>query len=149
MFKVKVNKQEAIMLTIFVSVCVALRVSFLDKGLLQHDLAAYLVPAESILSHFEFLNQSGQPMTFSAPLYPVLIAIFKKIFGLYWVEPLIALQCFLLFRTGILLKKFIQMYDLKLAQLGAYLLVFNPNSLGVLMPYKPKLFLHSFCFGQP
>ncbi len=146
MFKVKVNKQEAIMLTIFVSVCVALRVSFLDKDLLQHDLATYLVPAESILTHFEFLNQSGSPMAFSAPFYPVLIAIFKKIFGLYWVEPLIALQCFLLFRTGILLKKFIQMYDAKLAELGAYLLVFNPNSLGAAHALQTETVFTFFLF---
>lgn len=67
MFKVKVDKHEAIMLTIFVLVCVTLGVSFSNKDLLQHDLGAYLAPAESILTHFEFLNQSGSPMAFSAP----------------------------------------------------------------------------------
>ena len=109
MFRVKVNKPDRVMLFFFTLVCVALRISFVEKDLLQHDLAAYLVPAESLLTHYEFLDQSGQKMAFSAPLYPVLIAIFKKIFGVFWVEALIALQCFLLFCTGLLLKKFIQM----------------------------------------
>ena len=68
MFEVKVNKHEAIMLTIFVSVCVALRFSFVDKDLLQHDLAAYLEPAENLLTHFEFLDQSGANGFFSPTL---------------------------------------------------------------------------------
>lgn len=146
MFELKVNKHETIMLTIFVSVCVALRFSFVDKDLLQHDLPAYLEPAESLLTHFEFLNQSGQPMAFSAPLYPVLIAIFKKIFGVYWVEPLIVLQCLLLFKTGLLLKKFIQMYDKRLAQIGAYLLIFNPNSLGAAHALQTETVFTFFLF---
>lgn len=146
MFQIKVNKPETTMLVIFVLVCAALRVSFVDKDLLQHDLAAYLVPAESLLKHFAFLDQSGQPMAFSAPLYPVLIAIFKTIFGAFWVETLIALQCFLLFATGLLLKKFIQFYHPKLAQFGAYLLVFNPNSLGAAHALQTETVFTFFLF---
>ena len=146
MFSVNIKRSDTIMLIIFMSVCVALRISFVDKDLLQHDLAAYLVPANSLLTHFEFLDQSGQPMAFSAPLYPVLIAIFKKIFGAFWVEPLIALQCILLFSTGLFLKKFIQMYNTKFAQFGAYLLVFNPNSLGAAHALQTETVFTFFLF---
>ena len=75
MFGVDVNKSDIRMLLTYILLCAALRVSFVNEELLQHDLAAYLVPAESLLTHFEFLNQSGQPMAFSASLYPFLIAI--------------------------------------------------------------------------
>lgn len=75
MFGVDVNKSDIRMLLTYILLSAALRVSFVNEELLQHDLAAYLVPAESLLTHFEFLNQSGQPMAFSASLYPFLIAI--------------------------------------------------------------------------
>jgi hypothetical protein len=146
MFSVNIKRSDTIMLIIFISVCVALRISFVDKDLLQHDLAAYLVPANSLLTHFEFLDQSGQPMAFSAPLSPVLIAIFKKIFGAFWIEPIIAFQCLLLFSTGLFLKKFIQMYDTKFAHFGAYLLVFNPNSLGAAHALQTETFFTFFLF---
>ncbi len=56
------------------------------------DSKTYIIPADSLLSDLQFLNESGKAEILRTPGYPMFLAVFKTIFGSSWVEFVIIAQ---------------------------------------------------------
>ncbi len=122
-----------------------MRITFVDVSALQHDSAAYLNPAFGLLERGQFIDiQSGKLATFSAPLYPTVLAIFIWFFGLNWLEPLISIQCCILFWTGVKVRRILEDQYPKLAYLGLLFVIFNPNSLAAAHSLQTETFFTFF-----
>ena len=62
---------------------------------LYPDSETYIAPAEALLESGRFLNRDGTPETVRTPGYPLLIALFMKLFGRNWTPALTLFQLIL------------------------------------------------------
>jgi 4-amino-4-deoxy-L-arabinose transferase-like glycosyltransferase len=93
------------------------------------DATQYYNPAISLIESGSF-NSNSEPFTFGTPLYSILLAIPIGIFGVDQASLMIVLiQCFMLYITGIIARKFSLIFLKKESFLLHSIVIFNPNSL--------------------
>ena len=93
------------------------------------DATQYYNPAISLIESGSF-NSITEPFTFGTPLYSILLVFPISIFGIDQASLMIVIiQCFMLYLTGIIARKFSIIFLKKESFLLHSIIIFNPNSL--------------------
>jgi 4-amino-4-deoxy-L-arabinose transferase-like glycosyltransferase len=125
------QKKELLLILLFFLVNLALYIFSVEGATFTEgaDATQYYNPAISLIQNGSF-NSNSEAFTFGTPLYSILLAIPISIFGIDQASLMIVvIQCFLLYATGIVARKFSVIFLKKESFLLHSIIIFNPNSL--------------------
>jgi len=126
-----VQKKELLIIFLFTLVNLALYIFSVEGATFTEgaDASQYYNPAISLIESRSF-NGNSEAFTFGTPLYSILLAIPISIFGIDQASLMIVvIQCFMLYITGIIARKFSVIFLKKESFLLHSIIIFNPNSL--------------------
>ena len=125
------QKKELLLIFLFFLINLALYIFSVEGATFTEgaDATQYYNPAISLIQSGSF-NSNSEAFTFGTPLYSILLAIPISIFGIDQASLMIVvIQCFLLYATGIIARKFSIIFFKKESFLLHSIIIFNPNSL--------------------
>ena len=119
----------------YVGVNILLIVTSVPNAAFKHgaDTMNYVGPAKGLLEFGEFtrIDRPGIPETFSAPLYPLVLAGHFMLFDEKTTYDIVIIwQLCLLFATGVFARMIIASHSPNAGTIILALVVFNPNAIG-------------------